>query len=142
MAESNWKVRIMLFVRAADNTAQNRQAFADIFVNNGSMETTENEGRLFDSAIRLSATGADPVQALALETALLLPPMRDAMRAFLDTLPQARYYVIANIDTAQYTAGDFIDSNKVGLEWSGAFTMQDALADIETERGLVVIPDA
>lgn len=141
MAESQWKIRIMLFVREVDNTPENRQTFGAIFADNGSGESDANESKLFDTAVKLSVSGDLPAQAFGLETALLLPDMRDDMRAFLDTLPQVRYYVIANIDTAQNSTGDYIDSNKGGFVWEGTFTMQDALDDIFDERGLIVIPD-
>lgn len=148
MAESLWKVRIMLFVRAADNTAGNRQAFGDIFANNGSGETAENEARLFDGAIRLSVSGEFPVQAFGLETALLTPDMRDDMRVFLDTLPQVRYYVVRNVPGTGFTGELILDnlsdagrSTLVGVvPWDTTpFTMADALLDVFTERGLRVI---
>lgn len=152
MTESAWKVRIMLFVRAVDNTAANRQAFGEIFANNGSGETVENESNLFNAVIRLSTSGTLPAQVLGLEAPLLLPDMRAAMEAFLDTLTLSRYYVIANILLPQYFAGELIKDNKaaasqptlVGVPpWDTTpFTMADALADLEAERGLLVIPDA
>lgn len=148
---SSWKVRMMLFVRAVDNTAENRQAFGEIFANNGSGESVANESKLLDAVIRLSTSGELPAQALGLETALLLPDMRDDIRDFLDTLTQSRYCVIANIPLAQYFQGELIEDNKgavslptlVGVPpWDTTpFTMQDALADLFTERGLQVIPD-
>jgi len=150
MAESSWKVQTMLFVRAADNTAQNRQTFGDIFANNGSGETSENEAKLFDAAIRLSTSGVAPAQAFGLQTALLTPDMRDDMRAFLDTLPQVRYYVVRNVPGTGFTGELILDNltdagrqTLVGTApWDTTpFTMTDALADIEAERGLLVIPD-
>ncbi len=147
MPESNWKVRIMLFVREVDNTPENRQTFGSIFADNGSMETQENESKLFDGAIRLSTTGLAPAQAFGLETALLLPDMRADMLAFLGTLPQSLYFVIANTDLPQFFAGELIEDNRTPTlagepPWdSTPFTMQDALADILSEQGLQVIPD-
>lgn len=147
MAESNWKIRMMLFVRAVDVTHESKAVFGAIFANNGSGETIVNESKLFDAAIRLSASGELPAQAFGLETALLLPDMRADMIAFLDTLPQSLYYVIANTELPQFFAGELIQDNRdptlAGVPpWdTEVFTMADALADIEDERGLIVIPD-
>lgn len=151
MVESQWKVRVMLFVRAADNTAQNRQTFGGIYANNGSGETVENEAKLFDAPIRLSTSGVAPAQAFGIETAVLVPDMRDDMRAFLDTLPQVRYYVVRNIPNDNRFTGELILDNLtaagrqtlVGVApWDTTpFTMADALADIKAERGLLVIPE-
>lgn len=150
MAESAWKVRIMLFVRVVDNTASNRQAFGEIFANNGSGESVADESNLFNAVIRLSTSGIEPAQVLGLETALLLPNMRNDMCAFLDTLPLSRYYVIANIPLVNFFQGELLEDNKaaasqptlVGVPPWGTtpFTMADALADLEAERGLLVIP--
>lgn len=142
---SNWKVRIMLFARAVDNTPENRQAFGAIFADNGSMETQENESKLFDGAIRLSTSGELPVQVFGLETALLLPDMRADMLAFLDTLPQSLYFVIANTDLPQFFAGELIEDTRTPTlagepPWDSVpFTMQDALADVLEQEGLQVI---
>ncbi len=137
----------MLFVRAADNTPENRQTFGAIFADNGSGETEANESRLFDAAVKLSGNGELPAQAFGIETAVLLPDMRADMLAFLDTLTQSRYYVIANIDLPQYFAGELIQDNRdPTLEnvppWDTIpFTMADALDNVFADRGLNVIPD-
>lgn len=141
MAESNWKVRMMLFVRAVDNTPANRQSFGEIYANNGSMENVSDESKLFDNAMRLSTTGNTPAQVFGLETLLLLPDMRDDMRTFLDTLPQSRYYVVANIDLPQYDRGELMLANGGSGVMGEPFAMTDALNDLYNERGLQVILD-
>jgi hypothetical protein len=150
MAESAWKVRIMLFVRAVDNTPDNRQAFGEIFANNGSGESVENESGLFNTVYRLSVSGAAPAQVFGLETALLLPDMRTDMQAFLDTLTLSRYYVTANYDLPNGAfTGQLLQDNKVDVgqdtlvglpPWDTMpFSMLDALSDLFDERGLQVI---
>lgn len=148
---TNYKWRVMLFVRAVDNTPANRQAFGDIFANNTSGETAENEGKLFDAAIRLSTSGTAPAQAFGIEVAVK-SAMRDALRAFLDTLPQCRYYVTMNTATEANFDGKLVLDNKGDAgqptlvnvpPWDiEPFTMYGgALPDLFTERGLQVIPD-
>lgn len=142
MNQSNWKIRLMLFVRAVDVTVENKITFGTIFSANGSGETAENESRLLDKTTRLSVSGEEPAQVFGINTAILLPDMRIAVRNFINTLPQVRYYIVSNIDTDYYNEGDYIESNKDGLVWLGGFTWQDALNDLYTERGLRVIPPA
>lgn len=152
MAESKWKIRIMLFVHAVDNTAANRQIFGQIIANNGGGEIAENESKLFNNAFQLSTSGNAPAQVFGTELPLLLPDMRADMESFLDTLSLSRYYVVANIPLVNFFQGELIQDNKadvgqttlVGVPpWDVTpFTMVDALADLEAERGLLVIPDA
>jgi hypothetical protein len=127
----------MIFVRAADNTAGNRQSFAEIYANNGSGESVDDESKLFDSVTRLSTSGEEPAQVLGLNTPVKAT-MRDAMRSFLDTLSQSFYVVVANVDLPQYDKGEFMLSNLIA-EWTGEYTWQDALDYLYAERELRVI---
>lgn len=142
MAETEWKWRIMLFVRAADNTPANRQAFSQIFVDGGSGESLENEEKIFDSAVRLSTTGQLPAQAFGVSTAAK-GTMRTAIKALLDSLTNARYVVVANTTLPQYADGELIDTNFDGLTPSGQiFTWQDTLDFIFAEFGVQpIVPE-
>lgn len=133
-----WKWRIHLFVRAADNTAENRTAFAEIFSNNGSLESVANERLLFDTATRLSTSGELPTQVFGISS-LVKADMRTAMQDFLDTLSQSRWYAIAAMKLPNYAAGDLVADNGGSGTVGEPFTWQDALDDLYTERGLQVI---
>lgn len=137
--DSEWKWRLMLFVRAIDNTPANRQSFAEIFASD-SGESVEDESKLFDAVTRLSVSGELPAQALGLNTPVKAA-MRDALRTFLDTLSQSFYVVTANINLPNYDRGEFIQSNLIA-EWNGEFMWQDALDYLYNERGLLVIESA
>lgn len=143
---TDYKWRTALFVYANQNTPDNRTTLATI-ISAASGETVENERKLFDYAVRLSTTGALPVQVFGIDLGCTAT-MRDDMRTFLDTLPplQVRYYVRANTTLPQNFDGKLLLTNKdaagqpdiVGVApWdTQPFSMQDALADLYTERGL------
>jgi hypothetical protein len=150
MTESLWKWRLYLFVRASDNTAQNRQAFGAIFANNTSGESEADEANLFNSVVRLSVSGSEPAQVLGINTAVK-QTMRNAMAAFLDTLSQSRYYGVMNIETESNFDGKLIIDNKTAAgqptlvgqsPWDiQPFKWSDALQDLFDERGLQVIQE-
>lgn len=135
---TDWKWRVIFFVRAQDNTPANRQAFAEIFANNSSGETAENEARLFDGATRfVTPQDNNTVVAFGLFTAVKAQ-MRDDIQVFLATLTQARYVVIANTTLPQYADGEFIQTNIAGLNPVGElFTWGEMLAYIESTFGLI-----
>lgn len=151
MTETNYKWRTALFVPANQNTPENRTTLANI-ISAASGETVEDERKLFDYAARLSTTGELPVQVFGIDLGVTVD-MRDDMRAFLDTLPplQVRYYVRANTTLPQNFDGKLLLTNKdtagqpdiVGVApWdTQPFSMQDALADLFDERGLIVISE-
>jgi hypothetical protein len=135
---TDWKWRLFLFVRAADNTPDNRQAFGHIFADNTSGETVENESKLFDAVTRLSVSGEVPAQVFGINTAVKAD-MRTALQVFVDTLSQSRYYGVANVDLPQHAAGDLLVANGGSGVVGEVFTWQDALDDLYDERGLQVI---
>jgi len=135
---SDWKWRLYFFIRAIDATAENRQVFAEIFTNNGSLETVENERKIADSAIKLSTSGDLPAQVFGINT-LVKADMRTALQAFIDSLPQSRWYATANGDQPNYADGCLIAANDGSGVIGQAFTWEDALADLFTERSLRVI---
>lgn len=125
-------------MRAVDATETNRQTFAEIFANNGSMETVANERKMADSAIRLSTSGALPAQVFGINT-LVMTDMGTSLRNFVGALALSRWYVVANGDLPNYADGELIVANGgSGIE-GDLFTWDDALADLYNERGLQVI---
>jgi len=144
---SDWKWRLYFFVRVADNTVASRQTFAAIFANNGSGESAENEGKLFNAVTRLSVTGVEPAQVLGINVAVK-SSMRDALEAFVGTLAQNRYYAVLNVDTPTGFEGKLLKTNDAIAPivqpgtppWDTTpFTWQDALDDLLADRGLQVI---
>lgn len=107
---TQWLWRIYLFVRVVDNTAQNRTDFANAFVNNGSLETAENEAKLFNSVVRFSTTGEEPAQAFGINTAAK-KSMRDDLKVILDNLTNARYAAVANIAHGQWQENELALTN-------------------------------
>jgi len=136
-----WKWRLLLFVRAADATAENKQTVAHIYTDNTSGETLEDESKLFNAVIRLSVSGEAPAQVFGINTAVKAQ-MRTDMQAFLDTLPQCRYYGVANVELPQWNAGDLLVSNGGSGVIGQPFTWQDALQDLYDERGLQMIEES
>lgn len=138
---SDWKWRVFLFIRAADATAENKQAFAEIFANNGSMETIENELRMADSAIHLSTSGSAPAQVFGVNT-LVMADMRAALQTFVNGLSLSRWYAVANVELANFAPGELVASNGGAAVEGEVWTWDDALADLYDERGLLVIETA
>lgn len=130
---TEWQWRIFFFVRAVDATAENKNALADIYVNNGGMETRANELKMFLNPVKLSTTGNLPAQAFGFSTPAKTA-MRDAFKALLDSLTNARYAVVAH-DTGILTR-----CNMAGLTLGQVVTWESALASLNAEFGLVVIP--
>lgn len=138
-----WRWRMYLFVRSVDATQVNRQAFAQIYVDNGGMETLQNEMRAFDHPVRLSVSGEPPAQAFGLNTPLKAGMQVD-MRMFLDGLPNARYVVVANTQLDNYRDGEFILTNFPDPEpdpTGRIVTWKATLAYLNREFGLQVISD-
>ena len=131
----------MLFVRAIDATLANKQAFADIFVNNGSGETIEDEKKMFDNTVRLSMNGEEPAQALGVSSAVKLS-MRDGLKTLLDGLTNARYAVVANTDLPNYDDGELMLTNFPVTPNGQIVSWQNALIYIENGFGLKVIEAA
>ena len=144
MAETDWKYRIYLFVRAVDATSENKRAFAQIFVDNDGLETLQNELRAFDAPVKLSVSGELPAQAYGLNTAVK-PAMRDGLKTFLDGLTNARYVVVANTELRNYRDGEFVMTNFVDPDSdpTGKIVSWEAtLRFLNREFGLQVIKDS
>jgi len=130
---TDWKWRLYLAIRAADNTAANRQAWGDIFANNGSGESAENERKMADSAIRLSASGDEPAQVLV-ASSLVKADMRTPLQTLIGGLTQSLWAVVTN------PGGLFIASNVgAGGQVGQPFRLDDALAYLRDTYNLQVI---
>lgn len=105
-----WKWRIFLFVRRVDATTANKTALASIYVNHGSGETLENELRMFDSVVKFSTTGALPAQVYGINLTAQTA-MKDEFVAFVRTLTDARWAVVANTTLPQYADGELVATN-------------------------------
>lgn len=133
-----WKWRLYLFVLTADNTAANRQSFAEAYVNNGSGESLADERKMLDSVLRLSTSGNAPAQVLGVST-LAKAAMRDALRDFVDGLSQSLWYVTSN-QRANLDA--LLATNDAGVVVSGqTWELADCLGRLDALRGLRVIVD-
>lgn len=140
MIETLWKFRIYIFIRAVDVTLANKQAFAQIYVNNGGMETLENEMKCFDSVKKFSLSGELPAQVYGLSTPAKLE-MRDAFKAMLDQLTDARYAVVANTTLAEYAENELILTNFPVTPNGQIVTWETACTYLYNEYGLIEIPD-
>ena len=54
---TQWTHTLHMVVLENLNTAPNRQAFADIFADNGSGELASDEIKMFDNVVKFSVTG-------------------------------------------------------------------------------------
>ena len=140
MQKTEWKFRIYLFMRVSDITELVKDDFVSIFVDNGSMESAADERKMFDSVTRLSMSGEEPAQVYGVNTAAKTD-MRDGFKALLDTLPDARYVVVANTTLPSYADGEFILTNfdVDPLPVGKVVTWDQALNFLNREFGLIVI---
>ncbi len=138
---TEWLWRLYLFIRIVDNTESNRTAFANAFVNNGSLETVDNERKLFDSAVRFSTTGNEPAQALGINTAVK-KSMRDEMKVILEGLTNARYAAVANVAHGTWEENELALTNYSGITPNGQIVTWDkALTFLFNDFGLLVIEE-
>lgn len=132
---TEWKWRLFLFLPVAANTATNRQAFAAVFVNNGSGETQANEEKMYDTVARLSLTGSNPADAFAINTAVK-GMMRDDLKTLIDGIAQAQWYVVAAIDLPSWNEGELMQSSRAAVDplIGTPFTFADALSDLGLQQ--------
>lgn len=136
---TEWKWRIYLFVRVVDATPENKTAFAEIYVNNDSGETLEDERKMFDHVVRLSISGNEPAQAYGINT-VAKTSMRDEFEILLDSLTNARYAVVASVELPGYQEHELVMTNFPVTPSGQIVSWNMALQYIESELGLVVIP--
>ena len=135
---TDWKWGLMLFIRAVDNTSSNRQAFAEIYVNNGSLETLEDELKMFISTVRLSSTGREPAKVFGISTPAKTI-MKDEFKSLLDGFTNARYVIVANTKLPNWEDGELVLTNFDVTPNGQNVSWQDALQFIQNEFGFRVI---
>ena len=138
---TEWKWRIYLFVRAVDATPENKAALANIYVNNDSGQTFDDEMRMFLNLTRLSVSGELPVQVFGINT-VAKTAMREGFKSLLDTLTNARYAVVASVELPGYQEHELVMTNFPVTPSGQIVSWKNALKYIENEFGLVVIPPA
>ena len=138
---TQWKWRIYLFVRSIDASVGNKTALANIYVNNDSGESLENELKMFLTVTQLSASGNLPVRAYGISM-VAKTSMRDGFKTLLDGLTNARYAVVASVPVQGYKENELVMTNFDVIPNGQIVAWDDALNYIENEFGLVVIPSA
>ena len=135
---TEWLYQLMLVVPESANTEENREAFAAIFVNNGSGQSLEDERQLFKNAVRIGVNGVIPILAYGIVTPVK-PSMRTALEGFLNGIQQAQWYATANVDLPNSRKqGELLLSSRqaVAGRIGTQFELQDALADLSIATGL------
>lgn len=94
---TQWTHILHFVVVAADNTAANRQAFAEFLANNGSGESVDDEKLMFNTVTRLSVSGNLPAQGYGLSVPVK-PAIRQAFENFASTLTNYRYFAVRQSD--------------------------------------------
>ena len=135
---TQWKWRIYLFVRPVDATIANKNALANIYVDNGSGQTFEDEMRMFLTLTKLSTNGELPVQAYGIST-VAKTAMRDGFKTLLDNLTNARYAVVASVPVSGYAENELVMTNFDVTPSGQIVSWNAALNYIENEFGLIVI---
>ena len=139
---TEYKFRLFLFVRKSDANQTNRQALASIYVNNGSGESLADEVKMFDTVVRLSATGEEPAQVFGLNLTAK-PAMKDEFIAFVGSLTNPAYIALANTTLQNYADGEVIlaSSNLPQSAVGKIITWKQALGYLDNALGLQVIPE-
>lgn len=142
-----WQFEMYLFVHRDDGlasqeyqgfTRENREWLARI-VAKYSGESWQSEYKMFDSAVKLSVNGSLPAIAYGVKVPCL-PAMRDEFALLFQGFTRAkRWYVVAKIPIQGRQVNELLLTNDGGEAIGQVFTWQDALADIQTDFGLVPI---
>lgn len=138
---TDWKWRLMLFVRAVDVTAGRKAAFGQAVADNGSGEALSEESKMFDSVVKLSISGSAPAQVYGVSMPVKLE-MRNALKALLEALPQARYVITANTDLPEFADAELVATNFSVTPSGQIVQWADALAYLGSEFGLQPIEEA
>lgn len=133
---TQWLFRCYLFIRSVDATTANKNLFASIFVDGGSLETAANELKMFLNPVKLSTTGALPAQAFGFNFPAKAS-MKDGFIALMSTLTNARYGIVRHNDLG------LVATNFTGITPTGqVVTWETALQRVQADFGLIVIPPA
>ena len=136
---TEWQWIILLFATLEANTAENRNIIAEVFANNSSGESVEDERKAFQNAARLVQASAPTVVIARAISSSVKKAMRDELEIAINTINEGlspqnelRWYLIAAIDLANFDKGQLIRSsepsvdNRIGTQ----FTWQDALDNL------------
>lgn len=134
---TKWILRLYFFVPVSAVNTTLRDMVADAFANNASGETALNERRLVDSLARLSVSGTEPVQVLALNSAVKTA-MRTAVRTVIGAVLQNAWYVVSNVDGLIIGESTYNENELVAFGGRAAatgrigtlFTFADAVSDL------------
>lgn len=138
-----WIARFYWFCPVSALTTTVRNAIADAFATNGSLQTRADElaGMQNVPSVKLSATGSLPATALGWN-APVKPAMRDALRTLVTGIPSSRYYVVASVDNPEqgWVEGQVLADDSPNIAVGQVITWAQAVADIMVTTGLKVIP--
>lgn len=140
MRITNWKWRVYLFMRVVDVTAQVKNAVAHLFVDNGGLETLDNESKMFDGVVKFSQTGDEPAIAYGVSF-VAKSDMKDAFVNFLQAYPNARYVVSANTELPNWADGELIATNFDVTPNGQIVDWSKIIKFLENEFGLIPITE-
>lgn len=126
---TQWTHTLHMVVLESLNTPANRQAFADIFADNGSGEIAADEIKMFDSVVKFSVSGNLPALGFGLSSPVKVD-MRDALQTFIDALGNGcRYFAVRQSDNTLVLTNSGVVSAPVAN-----FTRADVFTSINDER--------
>ena len=139
---TQWIARLYLFIPVASVDASLRDAVADAYADNSSGEMVANERKFIDNMIRLSASGTEPAQILAFNSAVK-GAMGDTIRNIIQPVSQSAWYTVSNIDglvvsEMTYNEGELIAFGGQAVA-SGRVRTVFAFTDTLADLGLQVI---
>ena len=139
-----WQWRLLMAVPMVAGTQVNRNALADIIANS-SGESSANERKMFDNAVRLSLVATPLVQVGWGLSFPVKASMRDDLQALITTINAGQtainrihWYLLHNDDNENVLISSSRSSAYVTARIGQVFTAQDALTDL----GLVLMAEA
>jgi len=137
---TQWKWRLYFYIRKVDASAELKTEFAEILVNNGSMETIPDEEKAFDDPLKYSSDGELPAVVLGISL-----PVKQSMRSdlvvLLDSLTNARYAATANTKLDNYEDRELILTT-FDVVPNGQIIDQDGIDNyLNNEFGLIRIAE-
>lgn len=152
MAATLWQWRLILICHVNANTLSNRNALAQVFVDNGSGESLADETKMFGNAIRLALTATPTVHRAYGISFPVKANMRDALLTVIQQIDapltaaqKSVYYGVANVDGAIWQGQAynedvcFYANRAADADFVGTILKP---RDVLTRLGLVVYQDA
>lgn len=109
MTETLWKWRLILICHVNANTAQTRDALAQVFVSHGGGESLDNERLMFGNAVRLALAATPTVHRAFGLSFPVKASMRDALLTVIQQIDapltaaqKSVYYGISNVNGAMW----------------------------------------